>query len=182
MSIHPSIYVFTSWLPSRIGQLTNRGNLARLLISMALYACAHTCRFCRPIGYFAPSLKEDYHPIFRDGALQCCSIVVRRNVNCEFDRGSEKNEFFIKKTFKRVLVREWSADCLSGMCAHSPPTRLCTYICSWPSVRASTPTRPKIGRLKSLQCAGALKISMHPSTEHGQCCMTSETGQLNHLP
>jgi hypothetical protein len=34
------------------------------------------CRFCRPIGYFTPSLKGDCHPIFRDGALQCCSIVL----------------------------------------------------------------------------------------------------------
>jgi hypothetical protein len=29
-----------------------------------------------------------------------------------------------KKTFKRQRVREWSADCLSDLLAHSSPTRL----------------------------------------------------------
>jgi hypothetical protein len=43
----------------------------------------------------------------------------------------------VKKTFKRVPVQEWSADCLSGMFANSPPTRLF----SRPSVRNSTKNR-----------------------------------------
>jgi hypothetical protein len=91
-----------------IGLLKNRGTLGRLLISIA--------DFCRPIGYFAPSLIRNCHPIFRDGALVETLIV-------NFIGEVEKNRPLLK-TFKfengrptayRICVRihhqpDYSAD------------------------------------------------------------------------
>jgi hypothetical protein len=49
------------------------------------------------------ALKGDCHPIYRDGALQCFSIVARRNVNCEFHRGSGK-----KPVLYQIRLKEYS--------------------------------------------------------------------------
>jgi hypothetical protein len=137
-----------------------------LLISTVMYGSAHTTEIRnRPTnkfdGYYRPTANqygalssadrwvrsELWKGIVTRFFVMAFSNVARRNVNCRKKR-------HLLKTFKSVLVRERSADCLSGMCAHSPPTRLF----SWPSVRASSPTRSKIGRLKNVETAKLIDI------------------------
>jgi hypothetical protein len=113
-------------------------------VSLMAYPIAFKNRRTKESGNYRPTANQC-------GALQCCSIVARRNFNCSFDKEIGKKTCPLLKSFKRVLVREWSADCLS-VClrTHHQSDYLVNAVCSL----AAQPDQ-KSADLKACVCGGS---------------------------
>jgi hypothetical protein len=95
---------------------------------MALYTRVHTCPILSADSSFAPSFDRGFFVMARSDvapSLPVETLIV--NLIGEV----EKNPSFIKKTFKKVLVRELSAD-WNRVCVRTrqQPDRLVVPVCA----------------------------------------------------